>query len=53
VEFEELLVDALIHRGYLVSATIRLYIFDNRIEIINPDHLPNNLTVVRIRATFR
>ena len=48
--FEELLVNALIHRDYLVSATIRLFIFDNRIEIISPGHLPNNLTVERIRA---
>jgi ATP-dependent DNA helicase RecG len=48
--FEELLVNALIHRDYLVSATIRLFIFDNRIEIISPGHLPNNLTVEKIRA---
>lgn len=48
--FEELLVNALIHRDYLVDATIRLFIFDNRIEIISPGHLPNNLTVERIRA---
>ena len=46
--FEELLVNALIHRDYLVSASIRLFIFDNRIEIISPGHLPNNLTVERI-----
>ncbi len=48
--FEELLVNALIHRDYLVSAAIRLFIFDNRIEIISPGHLPNNLTVEKIRV---
>ncbi len=48
--FEELLVNALIHRDYLVNATIRLFIFDNRIEIISPGHLPDNLTVEKIRA---
>ncbi len=48
--FEELLVNALIHRDYLVSATIRIFIFDNRIEIISPGHLPDNLTIERIRA---
>lgn len=48
--FEELLVNALAHRDYLVSAPIRLFIFDNRIEIISPGHLPNNLTVPKIRA---
>ena len=46
--FEELLVNALIHRDYLVSAAIRLFIYDNRIEIISPGHLPNNLTVEKI-----
>jgi len=48
VAFEELLVNALMHRDYLVSAPIRLFIFDNRIEIISPGHLPNNLTVAKI-----
>ena len=47
---EELLVNALVHRDYLVSAPIRLFIFDNRIEIISPGHLPNNLTVEKIRT---
>lgn len=48
--FEELLVNALVHRDYLVSAPIRLFVFDNRIEIISPGYLPNNLTVEKIRA---
>lgn len=48
--FEELLVNALVHRDYLVSAPVRLFVFDNRIEIISPGHLPNNLTVEKIRS---
>jgi ATP-dependent DNA helicase RecG len=48
--FEELLVNALVHRDYLVSAPIRLFVFDDRIEIISPGHLPNNLTVEKIRT---
>jgi len=48
--FEELLVNALVHRDYLVSAPIRLFIFDNRIDIVSPGHLPNNLTVAKIRT---
>jgi ATP-dependent DNA helicase RecG len=48
--FEELLVNALVHRDYLVSAPIRLFIFDDRIEIVSPGHLPNNLTVEKIRT---
>ena len=50
IVFEELLVNALAHRDYLISAPVRLFIFDNRIEIISPGHLPNNLTVEKIRA---
>jgi len=49
VVFEELITNALIHRDYFVSATIRLLIFKNRIEIISPGHLPNNLTVAKIK----
>jgi ATP-dependent DNA helicase RecG len=45
-----LLVNALAHRDYLVSAPIRLFIFDNRIEVVSPGHLPDNLTVEKIRA---
>lgn len=40
--FEELLVNALVHRDYLVSAPIRLFLFDDRIEIISPGHLPDH-----------
>ena len=47
--FEEPLVNALVHRDYLVSAPIRIFIFDDRIEIISPGHLPDNLTVEKIR----
>jgi len=50
VVFEELLVNALAHRDYLISAPVRLFIFDNRVEIISPGHLPNNLTVEKIRT---
>jgi len=49
VVLEELLVNALIHRDYFVSAPIRLFVFKNRVEIISPGHLPNNLTVENIK----
>ncbi len=45
---EELMVNALLHRDYMIDAPIRLFVFDNRIEIISPGHLPNNLTVEKI-----
>lgn len=47
--FEELLVNALIHRDYFINAPIRLFIFDDRIEIISPGILPNNLTIENIK----
>jgi len=46
---EELLVNALVHRDCLVSAPIRIFIFEDRIDITSPGHLPDNLTVEKIR----
>ncbi len=48
--FEELLVNALVHRDYFISAPVRLFIFDDRVEIINPGNLPDHLTIEKIRA---
>lgn len=47
--FEELLVNALTHRDYFLSAPIRIFVLDNRIEIISPGDLPNHLTVEQIK----
>ena len=47
--FEELLVNALVHRDYFIIAPIRLLIFADRVEIISPGHLPNHLDVEQIR----
>jgi len=47
--FEELLINALIHRDYFINANIRILIFDNRSEIISPGKLPNILTVEKIK----
>lgn len=49
VALEELLINALVHRDYFKNAPIRLIIFDNRIEMISPGKLPNNLTVEDIK----
>jgi len=49
IVLEELLVNALIHRDYFVSAPIRIFIYQDRVEIISPGHLPNNLTVENIK----
>lgn len=50
IVFEELVANALIHRDYFISAPIRLFVFRDRIELISPGHLPNNLTVDNIKA---
>lgn len=42
---EEIMVNALIHRDYFVSAPIRIFIFDDRVENLSPGHLPNNLII--------
>jgi len=47
---EELVANALIHRDYFISAPVRVFVFRNRVEIISPGHLPNNLTVENIKA---
>jgi len=41
----ELVQNALLHRSYFKSAPIRIFVFDNRVEIISPGALPNSLTV--------
>jgi len=50
IVWEELLANALIHRDYFISAPVRVMIFSDRVEIISPGHLPNNLTVDNIKA---
>lgn len=43
--FEEILTNALIHRDYFVPDSVKIFIFDDRIEIYSPGTLPNSLTV--------
>lgn len=50
IVWEELVANALIHRDYFISAPVRVMIFADRVEIISPGHLPNNLTVENIKA---
>jgi len=48
--FIELLVNALVHRDFFTNATIRLFVFADRVEIISPGHLPDSLTHEQILA---
>ena len=50
IALEEAVVNALVHRDYLISSSIRVFIFDNRVEIISPGKLPNTATVESIRV---
>ena len=49
IVLEELIANALIHRDYFVLAPVRIFIFVDRVEIVSPGHLPNNLTVENIK----
>ena len=53
VVFEELFINALIHRDYFIRDSIKLFVFDDRIEIRSPGKLPNSLTVDQIRRGVR
>ena len=46
---QELVQNALTHRDYSINAPVRVFIFDNRIEIISPGCLPNSLTIENIK----
>lgn len=47
---EEILVNALLHRDYSKNAVIRLFIFNDRVEIVSPGSLPNHLTVENVKS---
>ena len=50
----EAIVNALIHRDYLLSSTdIELALYSNRLEIISPGRLPNGITTERMRTGCR
>jgi ATP-dependent DNA helicase RecG len=46
---KEIVINALIHRDYYINSSIKIFIFDNRVEIISPGKLPNSLTVEKIK----
>lgn len=45
VVFEEILTNAFIHRDYFIQDSIKVFIFDDRLEISSPGTLPNSLTL--------
>lgn len=49
IALEEALINAIVHRNYFISSNIRIFIFDNRVEIISPGALPNTIDVESIK----
>ncbi len=50
----EAIVNALVHRDYLLSSTdIELAVYSDRLEIVSPGRLPNGITPERMRAGTR
>ncbi|GAK60135.1 ATP-dependent DNA helicase RecG domain protein [Candidatus Vecturithrix granuli] len=50
----EAVVNAIVHRDYLLSATdIELMLYANRLEIISPGQLPNGVTVEKMKTGCR
>ena len=46
----EFTVNSLVHRSLNLKAPVRIFIFDNRVEIHSPGALPNGLTIEDIKA---
>lgn len=45
IVLREGIVNAIAHRDYTINASIRLFIFENRVEIRTPGKLPNTVTI--------
>ena len=49
--FRELVVNACCHRNYSIKGSrIRIFLFDNRLEVISPGKLPNTVNIDKLRA---
>lgn len=49
IALQEAVVNALVHRDYMIQSNIKIFIFDDRIEIISPGVLPNTATLDNIK----
>lgn len=45
----EFVVNALVHRSLNIKSPVRMFIFDNRVEIHSPGTLPNGLTIEDVK----
>jgi len=49
VALREVLVNALAHRDYTLAAPVRVFVFDDRVEIRTPGPLPNSVTIAAMQ----
>lgn len=47
--FIELVINALVHRDYYINASIKIFMFNDRVEIVSPGKLTNSLTIDKIK----
>jgi ATP-dependent DNA helicase RecG len=47
----EAVVNAITHRDYSLQAKIRIFQFDDRLEVISPGGLPNSVTVEKMKVS--
>jgi len=45
----EAVANAIAHRDYTIRGQVRVFVFDDRVEVINPGRLPNTVTLDNIR----
>ncbi|KYK28129.1 MAG: hypothetical protein AYK19_05750 [Theionarchaea archaeon DG-70-1] len=45
----EAVVNAVAHRDYTIPSNVRVFVYDDRIEVISPGRLPNTVTIENIR----
>jgi ATP-dependent DNA helicase RecG len=51
--FREFLINALIHRDYFINDSIKIFVFQDRVEIKSPGKLPNNLSIEEMSLGMR
>jgi ATP-dependent DNA helicase RecG len=49
---DECLVNAVAHRDYLAAAQVRLFVYDDRVEVISPGQLLNSVTIEAMRQGY-
>ena len=48
----ELIVNAIVHRSYIDHSSVQVAIYDNRLEITSPGHLPMGQTIERMKEGY-